>query len=105
MEQLRPKERELAIKHLQFMQFRDNRAISETIAVADIGTKDLTFGRLAFSCPEDHYELLKLIYPDLVSRDAKEKTNFITKKMGKIPLCQPYLINPNEQMRGKRNGR
>jgi len=97
MEKLNFKERELAIRHLQWMQYRDKKDIQVNIAMADMGTKDLTFGRLAFSCPQDHYELLKLIYPDLVSRDAKEKTKFITKKMRKEPLCLPYFINKQEQ--------
>ena len=105
MEQLNKAEREVAINHVVQMQHRDKLDISVQHALADIGVKDLTFARLALSIPTDHYELLKLIYPDMVCPDGKIKTNFYTKRAPKIDLFKAYMINPEEQMRGKRNAR
>ena len=105
MEQLNKAERELAIKHVVQMQHRDRLDISVQHALADMGTKDLSFARLALSIPDDHYELLKLIYPDMVCPDGKIKTKFYTKRAPKIELFKAYFLNQKEQMRGKRNGR
>lgn len=60
---------------LQYMQNRDYKLLSRTIDCAkDVNLKDLSFGRVALDIPEDHYEVLKLIYPDLVCPDADIKT-------------------------------
>ncbi len=63
-------------------------------------TKDLSFGRLAFSAPQDHYELLTMIYPEMQSPDAEIKTKFY-KSIGNLELFQPYLINPKERLNAR----
>ena len=60
---------------LKTMQMRDYRLLDKQIDCAkDVNLKDLSFGRMALDIPEDHYEVLKLIYPDLVCPDADIKT-------------------------------
>ena len=60
---------------LQYMQKRDYKLLDRQIDCAkDVNLKDLTFGRVALDIPTDHYEVLKLIYPDLVCPDADIKT-------------------------------
>lgn len=60
---------------LSVMQQRDYRLLDLKMDCAkDVNIKDLSFGRMALDIPEDHYEVLKLIYPDLVCPDADIKT-------------------------------
>ena len=59
---------------LSVMQQRDYRLLDLKMDCAkDVNVKDLSFGRMALDIPEDHYEVLKLIYPDLVCPDAEIK--------------------------------
>lgn len=61
---------------LKQMQKRDFPMLDAQVACAnDVNINDLSFGRLALSIPEDHYEVLTLIYPDLQCPDAQIKTN------------------------------
>jgi len=94
--------RDYAIFALKKMQRRDARHIKERIAIAQCGIKDLSFGRLLFETPQDHHNLLKLIYPEMGSLDSKEKTNFLTKVAPGLELFQCYKINPEQQMKGRR---
>ena len=60
---------------LKTMQMRDYRLLDRQIDCAkDVNIKDMSFGRMALDIPCDHYEVLKLIYPDLVCPDADIKT-------------------------------
>ena len=60
---------------LKTMQMRDYRLLDLKMDCAkDVNIKDLSFGRMALDIPTDHYEVLKLIYPDLVCPDAQIKT-------------------------------
>lgn len=59
---------------LKVMQQRDYKMLDITMDRAkDVNVKDLSFGRMALDIPVDHYEVLKLIYPDLVCPDAEIK--------------------------------
>lgn len=59
---------------LEYMQKRDYGLLDTTINRAkDVNVKDLSFGRMALDIPVDHYEVLKLIYPDLACPDAEIK--------------------------------
>lgn len=65
---------DIARQVLKTMQMRDYRLLDKTIDRAkDVNVKDLSFGRMALDIPVDHYEVLKLIYPDLVCPDAEIK--------------------------------
>jgi len=60
---------------LREMQRRDYPLLDSQVHCAkDVNLKDLTFGRLALSIPQQHYEVLTMIYPDLQSPDAEIKT-------------------------------
>jgi len=59
---------------LKTMQMRDYRLLDLKMDCAkDVNIKDLSFGRMALDIPSDHYEVLKLIYPDLTCPDAEIK--------------------------------
>jgi hypothetical protein len=59
---------------LEYMQKRDYGILDTTMNRAkDVNVKDLSFGRMALDIPVDHYEVLKLIYPDLACPDAQIK--------------------------------
>ena len=59
---------------LAVMQQRDFKLLDLKMDCAkDVNIKDLSFGRMALDIPTDHYEVLKLIYPDLVCPDAEIK--------------------------------
>ena len=59
---------------LKYMQRRDYGLLDQTMNRAkDVNVKDLSFGRMALDIPTDHYEVLKLIYPDLACPDAQIK--------------------------------
>jgi len=65
---------EMAKMVLKTMQQRDYKLLDTTINRAkDVNVKDLSFGRMALDIPYDHYEVLKLIYPDLACPDAEIK--------------------------------
>lgn len=66
---------DLARKVLKFMQQRDYGVMDLNINRAkDVNVKDLSFGRMALDIPTDHYEVLKLIYPELACPDSEIKT-------------------------------
>lgn len=59
---------------LKVMQQRDYKMLDMKMDLAkDVNIKDLSFGRMALDIPVDHYEVLKLIYPDLACPDAEIK--------------------------------
>jgi len=59
---------------LKVMQQRDYKLLDITMNRAkDVNVKDLSFGRMALDIPSDHFEVLKLIYPDLSCPDAEIK--------------------------------
>ena len=59
---------------LKVMQQRDFKLLDLAIDCAkDVNIKDLSFGRMALDIPVDHYEVLKLIYPDITCPDAEIK--------------------------------
>ena len=59
---------------LAVMQQRDYRLLDLKMDCAkDVNVKDLSFGRMALDIPTDHYEVLKLIYPDIACPDAEIK--------------------------------
>ena len=63
-----------AVEVLKIMQRRDYAILDSQMDCAkDVNLKDLSFGRLALSIPEDHYEVLKMLYPDIASPDAEIK--------------------------------
>ena len=59
---------------LKTMQMRDYRLLDLKMDCAkDVNIKDMSFGRMALDIPVPHYEVLKLIYPDLTCPDAQIK--------------------------------
>jgi len=53
---------------------------------------DLSFGRLALTIPQDHYELLTMAYPKLQHRDAEVKS-IEWKRVMALDICLPYKVN------------
>ena len=83
---------------LKQMQKRDYKMLDLQMDCAkdDTNLKDLTFGRLALSIPEDHYEVLTMIMPDLQHPDAEVKTK-AWKAFTFMEESLPY--KPNAKMR------
>ena len=90
-------QREYAIYALKQMQVRDKVEIDQNLSMARLENdiKDFSFGRMAFSIPEDHRRVLALIFPGIDSEDGKERTH-AWKKLMKHELTIPYRINPKE---------
>ena len=90
-------QRDYAIHALKQMQKRDyvEMAFNLEMAKAEDSVRDLTFGRMMFSIPEDHRRILALIFPGIDSTDGKERTH-AWKKLMKHELTIPYRINPKE---------
>ncbi len=67
--------RQAALEVLKFMQKRDYYHLDKQMDMAknEIIT-DLSFGRLALQIPTDHYEVLTMLFPEIQSKDATEKT-------------------------------
>jgi len=60
---------------LKQMQKRDYQLMDFNMNCAkDVNLKDLTFGRVALQIPQDHYEVLTMIFPDIQCADAEIKT-------------------------------
>jgi hypothetical protein len=75
---------------------RDFAEIYFNIEMAkDENVKDLTFGRMMLSIPEDHRRVLALIYPEIDSPDAQIKTK-AWKRLMKDEITMPYRINQKE---------
>lgn len=90
-------QREYAIFALKTMQKRDYAEIyfNLEMAKAEDSVRDLSFGRMMFSMPDDHRRILALIFPGIDSEDGKEKTK-AWKKLMKNDLTIPYRINAKE---------
>ena len=54
--------------------------------------KDLSFGRLAMTIPQDHYELLTMAFPLLQHTDAQIKS-LEWKRVMALDICLPYKVN------------
>jgi len=78
---------------LKQMQQRDYALMDAQMDCAkDVNIKDLSFGRMGLQMPQDHYEVITMIYPDLQCPDADIKT-----KAWKV-FCMtdeslPYKVN------------
>jgi len=57
--------------------------------------RDMSFGRMMLSIPDDHRAVLALIYPDIDSKDAKTRTKAWLKLM-KDEITLPYRLNAKE---------
>ena len=90
-------QRDYAIHALKQMQKRDyvEIAFNLEMAKAEDSVRDLSFGRMMFSIPEDHRRILALIFPGIDSPDGKERTKE-WKKIMKHELTLPYRINAKE---------
>lgn len=94
---LSTEQRNYAIHALRKMQKRDFVEIyfNLEMAKAEDSVRDLTFGRMMFSIPEDHRRILALIFPAIDSEDSIERTK-AWKKLFKHELTLPYRINAKE---------
>ncbi len=94
---LSTQQRAYAIHALKEMQRRDAAEIGFNLALAKAGdsVRDLSFGRLAFSVPEDHRRILALIFPEIDSPDSKIRSKAWIKLM-KDDLTIPYRANAKE---------
>jgi len=82
---------------LKAMQKRVYQHLQSQLDCAkDVNLKDLSFGRLALSIPEDHYEVLTMMYPDLQCPDAQIKTK-AWKAFCISEESLPYKINHNQR--------
>ena len=90
-------QRDYAIHALKQMQSRDAPEISFNLALAkaEDSVNDLSFGRMAFSIPEDHRRILALIFPEIDSPDGKIRSKAWMKLM-KHDLTIPYRVNAKE---------
>ena len=61
----------------------------------DDNVRDLTFGRMMLSIPEDHRRVLALIYPEIDCQDGQIKTK-AWKRLMKDDITMPYRINQKE---------
>ena len=95
---LSTKDREKAFWIIRQMQIRDKPEIDRELSMARLENdiRDLSFGRMMLSIPEDHRRVLGLIFPALDSRDGKEKTQAWAKFM-KHDLSNAYKLNPKER--------
>ena len=57
---------------------------------------DLSFGRLALTIPEDHFEILCMAYPLLQNSDAKIKS-LEWKRVMALDICLPYKVNSKQR--------
>ncbi len=85
----------LAVLHI--MQRRDYAHLDNQMDMAkDEIIRDLTFGRWALSIPEDHHEVLTMLYPDLQSQDATIKT-LAWKAFMDTDDALPYKVNSKQR--------
>ncbi len=84
---------EQAYAVLQSMQHRDYAQLDRQMDMAkDEIITDLSFGRLALQIPQDHYEVLTMLYPDIQNRDAQVKT-LAWKAFMATDTSLPYKVN------------
>ena len=91
---LSPKEVEVARFVLNEMVKRDFADIYLNIEEAK-NVRDMTFGRMMLSIPEDHRRVLALIYPEIDSKDSQIKTR-AWKRLMKDEITLPYRVNKKE---------
>ncbi len=91
--------RDYALYALRKMQYRDKSLLDEQRAAAET-VNDLSFARLGFSIPQDHYEMATMCFPELQSPDAQIKTK-AWQKFAKNDLGKPYLMNPKERLNAR----
>ncbi len=95
---LSTEQRNYAIYALKQMQKRDAPEIAFNLemAKAEDSVKDLTFGRMMLSIPDDHRRILALIFPEIDSQDAEIRTK-AWKRLMKDDLIKPYRLNAKEK--------
>ena len=82
-----------ALQVLRWRQSVDYAELDKQMDMAkDEIIKDLSFGRLALTIPEDHYELLTMAYPKLQNPDAEIKS-LEWKRVMAMDICLPYKNN------------
>lgn len=87
-----------ALQVLLYCQKRDYAMLDKQVEMGRTEgiIKDLSFGRLALSIDEQHYELLTMIYPQISSNDPEEKT-LAWKAFMEMDLSIPYRVNASLQ--------
>jgi len=90
--------REAAFQVLKFMQKRDYFHLDKQMDMAkdDTIVTDLSFGRLALQIPEDHYEVLSMLFPDIQNPDATVKT-LAWKEFMASEYSTPYKPNAKQR--------
>lgn len=90
-------ERQYAEHALREMQKRDYVEIYFNLEMAkgEDSVRDLTFGRMMLSIPEDHRRILALLYPEIDSKDAEIRTK-AWKKLMTNDITIPYRLNAKE---------
>ena len=82
-----------ALQVLTYMQQRDYIELDKQMDMAkDEIINDLSFGRLALTIPEQHYEVLTMAYPKLQNPDAQIKS-LEWKRVMAMDICLPYKNN------------
>lgn len=94
---LKTNERQYAEYVLREMQKRDYVDIyfNLEMAKAEDSVRDLTFGRMMLSIPDDHRRILALLYPEIDSQDAQIRTK-AWKRLMKNDVTIPYRLNAKE---------
>ena len=89
--------RDAAIQVLKIMQRRDYQHLDLQMDMAkdDNIITDLSFGRLALQIPEDHYEVLTMLFPDIQHQDATVKS-LAWKDFMASEYSIPYKPNANQ---------
>ncbi len=89
--------KEQALQVLAFLQKRDKLVMDKQVDMArEDAVRDLSFGRLALSIPEDHFPVAVIAFPDLRSDHADMKTAAY-KQFMLHPISYPYRVNKNLQ--------
>jgi len=82
-----------ALAVLKQFQQRDYKHLDSQMAMQkDEIITDLSFGRLAMTIPEDHYEVLTIAFPLLQNSDAKIKS-LEWKRVMAMDFMLPYKVN------------
>ena len=92
--ELSPDEVKQARFVLNEMVKRDFAQIYLNIEKAE-NVRDLSFGRMMLSIPDDHRRVLSLIYPEIDSKDSQIKTR-AWKRLMKDEITLPYRVNKKE---------
>jgi len=86
-----------ALMALRARQREDYKILDKQMAMGREDVfNDMSFGRLAMTIPDDHYELLTMAFPLLQCKDAVEKTKE-WKRVSRMDICLPYLVNKNQR--------